>query len=107
MNTHIIVDWIFIVGFAFFIGIPFDKKRIRASWAKLVFVAGGIIGVADGAVRLTLDMRWFVLASDASYGVHRVLNFTEGMLLGFISSLIFSRQLHGTKAAVDRPAETV
>jgi hypothetical protein len=101
MNTHVVLDCIFIVGFATYAFIPFDKKRLRARWAKVVFIVSAVIGIARGMVGLAWDLNWFVLGSEASRWLDSYLYMVGGLLLGFIFSLIFSGQLVGAKRVGD------
>jgi hypothetical protein len=98
MNSGIVIDCIFIVGCAILGFAPFDKKRIRAGWAKLTFGIIAVIGFAKGVVCLAWDLHWFALGSAASSRLDAFLyHFVDGLLLGFILSLILSGQLSGTK----------
>jgi hypothetical protein len=98
MNTNIIIQAIGIVGFILFIIFPFDKRRIRAQWAKFVFVISGLLGIIMLAVYMMLDTRCLVIHNQTTYKiVHMELAQTGGIILGFIFSLIFSGQLTGTK----------
>jgi hypothetical protein len=82
----------------FFGFVPFDKKRIRAGWAKAAFVIIAVIGIARGVVSLAWDLGWFALGSVSSSRLDAFLyHFVDGLLLGFILSLILSGQLSGTK----------
>jgi hypothetical protein len=102
MDKRIILDCVLIVGFAFFGFYPCDRNRVRAPWAKIVFLICGIIGVARGAIALAWDLGWFSLGRAAGYKLDGLLNhFIDGLLLGFILSLILSRQLLGTKKSSD------
>jgi len=97
MNINIVIDCIFIGGFLFYAFVPFDKKRIRARWAKAVFLVSAVIGIAKGVVGLAWDMGWFALGTEASRRLDAWLYMAGGLLLGFIFSLIFSGQLVGMK----------
>jgi hypothetical protein len=93
MHTITIIDCILIVGFGCLVFIPFDKKRVRARWAKSVFVICAILGIAKGVVGLVWDTEWFVLGNEAG----RRHFYLSGLLLGFLFSLILSGQLKGTE----------
>ncbi|HZF01908.1 MAG TPA: hypothetical protein VE344_08440 [Methylomirabilota bacterium] len=97
MNSGIIIDCIIIIGCAILGFVPFDKKRIRVSWAKLAFGIIAIIGIADGTVRLAWDLSWFTLGSEASRRLDGSLYMVSGVILGFLFSLILSGQLTGKK----------
>jgi len=55
LNSGIIVDCIIIIGCAALGFVPFDKKRVRAGWAKLTYGFIAVLGIAHGAVRLAWD----------------------------------------------------
>jgi hypothetical protein len=99
VNVDIVIDCIFIVGCAALGFAPFEKKRIRTGWAKLVFGIIAVIGVAKGVVCLAWDLRWFAVGSTSrSIILDRFLyNFLDGLLLGLILALILSGQLKGAK----------
>jgi hypothetical protein len=97
MNTEIVIDCIYIIGFSILAFAPFDKKRIRAPWAKLVFAISSIIGITKGVVGLMWEMSWFTLGKEASYRLDSLFHMVGGLLLGFLFSLIFSGQLSGVK----------
>jgi hypothetical protein len=97
VNLNIIVDWVLIVGFACFVCIPMIRSRIRSPWANWVFVGVGITGFAMSAFKLAIDMQWLVLDPSTADRIHQRFHFIRGLLLGFIFSLIASRQLFGIK----------
>jgi len=99
MNVGIIFDLVFIIGFAYFVFVPFGAKRLRAPWAKVVFIVCGLVGTIKGPVGLGLDMNWLVVSNSAGSVLDKALTQIGGLLLGFMLSLIFSGQLLGTKAA--------
>ena len=97
MNSSIIVDCIIIAGCAILGFVPFDKKRIRAGWAKLAFGIISVIGIAHGVVRLAWDLGWFTLGSTASHRLDATQYQVGGVILGFLFSSILSGQLTGKK----------
>jgi len=97
MNTNIIINCVFIAGFALLAFAPFSRKRIRARWANSTFAICAVVGVAKGLVGLAWHSGWLVLGSEASRRVDAFLYMAGGLLLGFIFSLIFSGQLGGSK----------
>jgi hypothetical protein len=94
MNALIIIHCIFIIGFAYYGLLPFDKKRIRACWAKVVFVISAFIGIAKGVIGLGSDLGWVTVGAKANWFL---LYGASGLLLGLILSLILSGQLRGSK----------
>ena len=97
MNILIILDSIQIVGFAIFIFPLFDKKRIRAPWAKLVFLLASIIGIAKAFAQLAMNFGLFTVSHEANQLVSDYISMASGVLLGFIFALVFSGQLNGKK----------
>jgi hypothetical protein len=106
MNFQIIHNCILIAGFSYFAFIPFDKKHLRARWAKSVFVICAIVGIAKGAVGLAWDLGWFALGSESGRQLNNSFLLTDGLLLGFIFSLILSGELTGTKQSAKQPSDT-
>ena len=101
MYFRVIVDGVLIIGFTCFAFFPLDKKRIRARWSKFIFVASGVLGIARAAVGLMFDIGWVVVTNNVSYEVHAALHAVDGLLLGFIFSLILSGQLLGSRRLDD------
>ena len=102
-NTKILIDCLLIAGFCCFAYAPFEKKRIRARWAKSIFAISAIIGIAKGVFGLARDSGWLVLGSETGRRLEGWLGMVSGLLLGFIFSLILSGQLSGTKRVVKEP----
>jgi hypothetical protein len=100
MNISVACDLAIIAGFTCYIFFPFCGKRLRATWATRVFVLSGLIGVAKGIARLMLDEHWFQVSNDMRPQLYLWLRLVDGILLGFIFSLILSGQLLGTKRAM-------
>jgi hypothetical protein len=97
MSLYLIRDCVPIAGCACFASFPLDSKRVRARWAKLLPVATGLVGIANGVLSLNLDARWLVLSTNAYYKLDRGRYLIDGVILGLIFSLICSGQLKGTK----------
>jgi hypothetical protein len=93
MNSWVILDCIQIIGFAILFFAPFDKRRVRAGWAKTIFILGSVIGIGKGIVGLAWDLGWLSLSSQEI----RIYDAIGGLLLGFLFSLFFSGQLGGKK----------
>ncbi len=55
------------------------------------------MGIANGLFGLMLDTGWLAFSEDAYHRVEMERYLVDGIILGFIFSLIFSRQLTGTK----------
>jgi len=84
---------ILIAGCVYLAFIPFDKKRVRARWAKSVFAICAVAGITIGMFGLASVMGWFM----AGRLLQSYLDMVGGLFLGFIFSLIFSGQLSGIK----------
>ena len=97
MSVRILFDFLLIVGFAAYGLVPFTNKRIRAPWAKKVFIVSSVVGVARGAVGLAWDLGWLRLGAEEGVPLDNFLSMIGGLLLGFIFSLIFSGQLVGRR----------
>jgi hypothetical protein len=97
MSSGIINNCIIIAGCAILGFVPFDKKRIRAAWAKLAFGIIAVVGIVSGSMRLAWDSGWFTLGTEASRRLDNYLYMVSGVVLGFLFSLILSGQLTGTK----------
>jgi len=97
-GNNIVINCVIIAGCAFLGFVPFfDKKRIRADWAKLVFGIIAVIGIAKGVVRIAWDLHCFTLGGEASHRLNGSLQMAGGVILGFLLALILSGQLSGTK----------
>jgi hypothetical protein len=102
MNTLIVFDSIKTICCVILIFVPFDRKRVRARWAKLVFFICGIVGTGRGVFCLAWDLGWFSLGREINHRLDVLLyHFVDGLILGFLLSLIFSGQLTGIKRASD------
>jgi len=93
----IVADFLIIAGCLFFATIPLQRARVRASWAKCLFVIVGIFGVAVGTAMLVLDRRWFVPSEKSLWAIHGWVMASNGFVLGLISALLLSGQVRGTK----------
>jgi hypothetical protein len=100
MNLEAIISCIIFVCAACFLAFPFGKGYVRARWAKCIGFAIGVIGIVRGSVGLALSMNWLVLNSVLTYKVTGWVNFSEGVMMGFALSLVFSGQLLGAKTSV-------
>jgi hypothetical protein len=85
----------FIVLCIFIAFLPLDKKRARACWAKAVLLIIATIGIAHAAIEIALNSGWLI----ANCQLSGWLSLARGLLIGFILSLVFSRQMLGTKQA--------
>jgi hypothetical protein len=97
MNPVIIRDCIIMVGCAMIGFFPFNKKCVRAGWAKLVFVIIAVVGVSGEVVQLAIDSAWFTLGATAGRILQDYLYMVNGVILGLVISLILSGQLAGKK----------
>jgi hypothetical protein len=98
MKTQILVDWVFIIGSVWWAFIPFQKKRVRASWAKAVFVSMGVFGFVKGISCLILDTHWQDFSETNRDLIGNVIRFmSNGFFLGAVLALILSGQFLGVK----------
>jgi len=74
---------------------PFDKKRVRAGWAKWAFGITAVIGIAVGVVRLAWNLDCFQLRPEAFDRVNSYVNIAFGMVIGVVLALILSGQFFG------------
>jgi hypothetical protein len=97
MNAHIAFDIVLMIGFIYLAFIPFDKKRVRAPWAKSAFVICAVVGIIREAVGLALHLG-FLGPDDRVSGVMEMFrHLASGVCLGILFSLILSGQLNGKK----------
>ena len=82
-----------------FASINLDKGRLRARWAKCVFIMTGILASLQGFFRIALVLHWVQLPSEASHRqMHVFLIGIGGAALGMIFALIVSGELLGKKS---------
>lgn len=97
MNIAIFIDCSIIAAGVLWGLTPFDKKRVRAGWAKLAFGIMAVIWIAAGVVRLAWNLNYFQVGPDAFDRVNTCLYTANGMIFGFLISLILSGQFTGAK----------
>jgi len=101
MSIQIITDWVFVIGCSGLIVAPFppfERKRSRTLWAKVLLVCIGILGVAKGIACLSLDAGWYDFSASHRYLVDDTVRLVyDGFALGAVFALILSGQLRGTK----------
>jgi hypothetical protein len=102
MNTPIALMIVMIAGNVCFVLDSFSKKRVRAPWAKLIYLVTGIIGIIVGGIHIALDAHWLAFSTNTTYGVNIFLQNLGGIWIGFIVSLFVSRQIEGTKIAAGK-----
>jgi hypothetical protein len=85
------------VACVFCIFVPLSRKRQRARWAKLLFVAVGVLGLGYIAASVGSERGWFVLTHSAVEPFLRLLQFTRGLLIGLLLALLFSGEVLGKK----------
>ena len=100
MNAKAISNVLIIIGFVGLFLFAFDPQRSRPRWAKGLLVGTGLIGVAMGLVSLLINQHWAFVGDPACNFVNDVLNKVDGLLVGFILTLMMSGQLFGTKPVV-------
>ena len=95
---------LYILGGAFFISLPFDRKRLRRRWARGLFVVSGLLLLVMGAVGI---MRLYAIWLPPLAVQHAFLNLEQdvrGVVLGFLLALVVSGELIGRKVSSDQPA---
>jgi len=88
---------IYLLGGVVLGAVPFDRKKTRTAWARVVFALSAIILVFIGASEVPRHYRVCVLSSVAEYGFSHTLSLLRGVILGFLLTLVFSGELVGRK----------
>jgi hypothetical protein len=96
----LVVEAIAITGFVCLVFLPFISKRIRPRWAKGLFFAIGLIGIACYSMKFALNAHWLVVSASNSYRLLDFLSFINGLLLGWTTALFFSGQVMGKRISV-------
>ncbi|MDB6125402.1 MAG: hypothetical protein JWQ71_4395 [Pedosphaera sp.] len=99
INPPILANAVIIGCSILFALFPFDKRRIRASWAKYVFLAFSVLGFLVGVANLALRLHLVVLDQESVGPVNVVLVGMMGMAIGLAFTLVVSGQLTGAKRA--------
>jgi len=76
---------------------PFDRKRVRAGWAKLAFGIMAVIWVVVGVGRIAWNLDWFKLGPDTFDRVNNYDCIATGAVIGMIIALALARQFIGAK----------
>ena len=79
---------------------PFDRKRVRAGWAKPAFGIMAVIWIAVGVDRVAWNLGWFRLGPDAFDRVNNYDCIATGAVIGMMIALALSRQFTGAKRQV-------
>jgi hypothetical protein len=94
----------FLFGTVVFVAIacvaPFARKRVRARWAKAVFVVIGLTGATDYGLTLAREMRWFTLGFPK---MDFLLLCLDALVIGMFLALTLTGQLFGKKRTEDEP----
>ena len=106
MKTSVVLDALIIGCCVLLIFIPFDTKRIREHWAKLIFILCGIIGTGKGIFCLTWDLGGVSFSRRLSLQLDGWLyHFIDGVIFGLLVGLIISGQLLGKKHPLNNALE--
>jgi hypothetical protein len=103
VNISIFLYLVKLAGCAILAFAPLDKRRIRAKWAKSLFVLIGVIGVISNVCGLMWERGQFTLGKSASYRFDMLLHLSSGLIIGFLLSLVFSGELAGKKLPPNTP----
>jgi hypothetical protein len=98
VTVPLVLDSIFVAGFALLALAAFSRKRTRARWASLLFTLAVILGLAYSITCLMLDTRWIALGTDAHQKLSVLLHYAGGLIMGLLISPLVSGQL-GRKRA--------
>lgn len=101
MEINIFINSCIIVSGVLFGLNPFDKKRIRARWAKWAFGITAIIWVVVGAIRLAENLNYLQLAPDVFDRANSYICMAQGVVMGVLLALILSGQFFGTKRGAE------
>jgi hypothetical protein len=102
---YIAIDCIYIVGFTILAFALFERRRERVWWANIVFGITVAVGFAKGLVGLLWELGCFTVGRTGSYRLHLLFNVADGLLMGFLISLILSGQLTGTRQSPNTALE--
>ncbi len=97
MNTEPFYSIIVLVASPLFALIPLKQSRVRASWAKIIFVAVGVVGLVLSATKLVVMAHWVEPSAEATRSFHQLRVLLCGFALGLMAALILSRQILGEK----------
>jgi len=95
MDANLIINGCIIVSGVLFGLAPFDKKRIRAGWAKWACVITAVIWTAVGAVRFAENLDWLQLSLEVFDRVNSYVCMAQGMVMGVLLALVLSGQFLG------------
>lgn len=106
VNTDLLADGIIILGSAILVVAPFTKRRHRAPWAKKLFFAIGVIGILSYGFDLAANIHNFGFSDALGHKLYHDQTFISGILVGWLTSLVFSGQTRG-QAVTNQSPEAV
>jgi hypothetical protein len=95
MDTNILLSCIIIVSGVLWGWLPFDKKRVRAGWAKWAMGITAVLWIAVGAARLAGNLDCLPLGTEAFDRVNSYVCMGQGIVIGVVLALILSGQFFG------------
>jgi hypothetical protein len=101
MDTNILLSCIIIVSGVLWGWMPFDKKRVRAGWAKRAMGITAVLWIAVGAVRLAGNLDCLPLGPEAFDRVNRYVCIAQGVVMGVVLALVLAGQFFGTKQGAE------
>jgi hypothetical protein len=101
MGVNIFINCCIIVSGVLWGLAPFDKKRVRAGWAKRAFGITAVLWIAVGAVRLAGNLDCLQLSPEAFDRVNSYVCMTQGIVVGVLLALVSSGQLIGAQRGAE------
>ncbi len=101
MDTNILLTCIIIFSGVLWGWMSFDKKRVRAGWAKRAMGITAVLLIAVGAVRLAGNLDCLPLSPEAFDRVNRYVCIAEGVVMGVVLALGLAGQFIGTKQGAE------
>jgi hypothetical protein len=101
MDVNIFINLCIIVSGVIWGLNPFDKKRVRAGWAKWAFGITAVLWIAVGAIRLAESLDSLQLGLEAFNRVNSYVCMAQGVVMGVLLMLILSGQFFVAKQGAE------
>lgn len=101
MDTNIFLTCIIIFSGVLWGWMAFDKKRVRAGWAKRAMGITAVLWIVVGAVRLAGNLDYLPLSPEAFDRVNRYVCIAEGVVMGVVLALVLAGQFFGAKQGAE------